>query len=110
MTDTLSNATPARRGGNHSSSRRSGNEPRAKRIRPVFIDLVAETHDRPACELAPIIRRSLIEEQFAVSSPASPVEIDREVERVIEALEDLRQAGLKNGDWSTAPVPPLMCG
>lgn len=110
MTETLSNATPARRGGSHSASRRNGNEPRAKRIQPAFIDLVAETRNRPACELAPIIRRSLIEEKLAVSSPASLLDIDREVEQVIEALEDLRQAGLKNGDWSTAPVPPLMCG
>lgn len=100
----------ARRGGDDSTMRRGGGESRAEWLRPEFLDLVAQTHDRPARELAPIIRRSLVDRQFAASPTASAAEIDKEVEDVVEALEDLRQAGLKDGHWSDAPVPPLMFG
>jgi hypothetical protein len=79
-----------------------------------FIDLIEEKHDRPARELAPLIRRSLVERRFAGIGDAadhhSPEEIDRAVEELVEALESVRLARLRDGTWSSAPVPPLMCG
>jgi hypothetical protein len=83
---------------------------------PALMRLVAESPARPASELAPMVRKLLVEHMFADVSgdsmigSAQEAQIDKQVERIVAVLEQVRQIGLENGQWSGSPSPPMYFG
>ncbi|MDH3583817.1 MAG: hypothetical protein OER86_06345 [Phycisphaerae bacterium] len=81
---------------------------------PHLIRLISEVHHQPVRDCETLIRRIILEQsQFSTTSEASaptPPVFDREIQLVIEELERLRQAGIRDGYWSQDSVPPQMYG
>jgi len=80
---------------------------------PVLLDLVAEQHDRPVRDLAPVIRSVLHERGFFDGGDRGVEhndDVEEQVEVVVDVLEKLRLDALEEGRWSNAPVTPLMFG
>ena len=81
---------------------------------PDLLEMVAEHHDRPVHHLAGTIRHRIIEHHFIDESGDSChdawTRVDLEVDILINALERLRQRAITQGQWSDAPVTPLMIG
>jgi hypothetical protein len=80
---------------------------------PRLVQMLNQSHDRPMTEYAEAIR-TIMREHSRVDHGDSRGEIakslNRHVKLVIETLEQIRVERLERGQWSDAPVPPLMCG
>lgn len=85
-------------------------------LTPVLVDMMAETHEQPADKLGPMIRRLLVEQHFCddngdnVVADAEEELLDNLVRLIVQVLERVRRSAIANGQWSNAPVTPLMCG
>lgn len=83
---------------------------------PELLALLDEFHDRPVRELAPLIRRLVLEQGFVDENGDSVIDeqeaarLDEVVELVLTALERVRQRFAELGRWSDVPVTPQMCG
>ena len=81
-----------------------------------LMQLVSECHDQPVRQLEPAIRRIILEQESAdvhgddVVDALSQARVERHVNAVIDVLEQIRQQAVHNGQWSDAPVTPLMFG
>jgi hypothetical protein len=81
-----------------------------------LVELAAQTHGRPIADLAPMIRQRIADQHFIDETGDSVVaenieeQVDRQVQAVIRVLEQVRQAALRRGEWSEAPVVPEMFG
>ena len=81
-----------------------------------LVKLVAECHDQPVEHLEPAIRRIILEQESAdihgdnVVDALSRARMERYVHAVMEVLEHVRQQAVESGQWSDAPVTPLMFG
>jgi hypothetical protein len=81
-----------------------------------LVGLLAEFHDRPMHELAPMIRRMLVEQHFVddngnnVLQARTGAEIDRHVRQITEVLESVRKQALEQGLLCDLPTCPLMYG
>ena len=80
------------------------------------LQIIAEHHDRPVEQVRPVLRR-LVEEHAhfddsgdAVLDPKHDQSVDQTVELFVEVLEQVRLEAYRQGNWSDAPVTPLMCG
>ena len=85
-----------------------------RRCMPRVIDLIDEAHDRPADEYTPGIRAILRDQCLAGAGGASRFgdepRFERHVALLVRVLEKFRDAQLRRGAWSAAPVPPQMFG
>ncbi len=83
---------------------------------PELLELVAEDHNRPVYELESVIRRVVLENEFVGACPGAVVDthhddiIDHTVKMIVHSLERVRRQALERGEWSDAPITPLMCG
>jgi len=83
---------------------------------PELLELVSEDHNRPVLELEPVIRRVVLENEFVGACPGVVVNehhddiIDLTVKMIVRSLEKVRRHALQRGEWSDAPITPLMCG
>ena len=83
---------------------------------PDLLAMVEESHDRPVRELTPTIRRMILEHNFVDAIGDGLIESDEQarVERLVQVLvkvlEKVRKTALDEGQWSEAPVTPLMFG
>ncbi|GEM_PF-2509439 len=80
-----------------------------------LVDMVAEDPSRPVAELESIIHRMLFENQFIDDGGDSVIldsfdSIDVQTTLLVKVLEQVRQQGLEEGLWSTAPTTPMMFG
>lgn len=85
-----------------------------------LLALVDEFHDRPVQELRSVICRIVREEMSVLESAhasmepivtaAMPSDLDEQVDWILPALEHVRQMGLEQGFWSTAPLTEQWCG
>jgi hypothetical protein len=81
-----------------------------------LMQLMSECHDQPVRQLEPAIRRIILEQESAdihgdnVVDALSRAHMERHVNTVIDVLERIRQQAMLNGQWSDAPVTPLMFG
>ena len=80
------------------------------------ISLIDQHNDSPVRELAPAIRRLITERIFVDENGDScviedlPVTINREVEMIVQALEQFRESGIGRSSWSDVPNSPIMFG
>lgn len=82
---------------------------------PEFLELVAEAHDQPAQNLAPLIQRLILERNFVDENGDSVIDesirdVEHHVQVIVKVLEEIRKIALEDGSWSNAPVTPLMFG
>jgi len=87
---------------------------------PQFLDMMCESRDQPARQLAPSIERLMIEHTFHDlcgdhASGVAPADlgtkvIEHHVRVVVRVLERVRRKALAQGRWSTVPVTPIMFG
>lgn len=81
---------------------------------PMLVDMIIGSHDKPVKHFEPAVREMVIERCVIGAAPTcnrcDPHVIDRHVRLLLAELETLRNRQLTEGDWSDAPVPPLMCG
>jgi hypothetical protein len=85
-------------------------------LMPALVELLRENHHRPMTELRPTIHR-LIEERDYLDECGDPC-VDRQqdwliaqyVDLLVDVLERVRCYHLTHGEWSNAPVTPLMHG
>lgn len=81
-----------------------------------LIELIAQSHDRPVAELAPIIRQRINDQSFVndcvgrLSGPLWQQLVECQVDLLVDVLEHVRQIALARGLWSDAPVPQQMFG
>lgn len=84
---------------------------------PEFLNLVLEEHDRPIHELEPIIRRLIDEADFVDENGDTTIgatthghEVEEQARLVVAMLMELRASATEHGQWSDAPVTPIMFG
>lgn len=87
---------------------------------PQLVDMIAESCDRPVAQLAPTIKRVIVERTFhglcgdhaggAGCAAAGSRSIERQVHVMVLVLERVRLSALAKGQWSTMPVTPQMFG
>ncbi|QNN22374.1 hypothetical protein HED60_08835 [Planctomycetales bacterium ZRK34] len=81
---------------------------------PMLVDMIISEHEKPVKHFEPAIREMIIERCVIGAAPTchrcDPHVIDRHVRLLLGELEHIRSNQLEQGDWSDAPVPPLMCG
>lgn len=84
---------------------------------PEFLNLVLEEHDRPIHELEPIIRRLIDEADFVDENGDTTIgatthrrEVDEQAKLVVAMLTEWRASAVEQGQWSDAPVTPIMFG
>lgn len=85
-----------------------------------LLALVEEFHDRPVDEFRPLIRKVVDEEMSVLESSHSPIpglpsakaasDLEHQVEMILTALEQVRQMGIDQGRWSSAPLTEQWCG
>lgn len=81
-----------------------------------LVQMVAESHDQPVHQMAPMIRRLITEQNFADECGDPIIDADRvaqnnlQVEVVLRVLEQVRDLALTQGLWSNAPMAPQMFG
>ena len=81
-----------------------------------LVQMIAESHDRPVHQMAPMIRRLIAEQNFAddcgdpIISADREAQIDLQVDVVLRVLEQVRDLALDQGLWSNAPMVPQMFG
>ena len=87
---------------------------------PQLVDMISESCDRPVAQLAPTIKRLIVEHTFHGLSGDYPVNIafaeagtrsiERQVRTMVRVLELVRRSALAKGQWSDTPVTPQMFG
>lgn len=83
---------------------------------PDLLQLMDEARGQPLETLAPLVRQMLVEQNFHDGNGdrviAGDIEdtLDREVGMIVGVLEQLRMTGVAEGEWSPAPVTPIMFG
>lgn len=84
---------------------------------PEFVSLIVHEHDRPVEELEPIVRRLIEEADFVdengdttIGAATHEQEVGDQARLVIAALIELRADAADRGQWSDAPVTPIMFG
>lgn len=104
-----------REGGTSPSELSAATCPPAPVLRDL-LQLLMETHDRPASDLRPLIRRLFLEKSFVDSNGDTCVDegqqrlIERQVEVLVRVLEAVRQSALTSGQWCTRPAATPMFG
>jgi len=85
-------------------------------VLPELLELLSEQHDQPAERLRPMIRRLILERGFpdaggdCVPDDDFFEQVEAYVDMIVRVLEHVRRRALRRGQWSDAPVTPLMCG
>ncbi len=85
-------------------------------ILPRLMRLADDLHGEPIEQLAPAVRRMLMEQAFvdahgdAVLIDAERRQIDEQVAMLLRILEQARREQHANGQWATVPVTPQMFG
>ena len=79
-----------------------------------LLHLMAESHDRPACILRPVVQRCLDEVDF-IDAAAAAKDHDLEhrdqlIDLILGVLEQVRQIGLRRGVWSMHDAAMPMFG
>lgn len=83
---------------------------------PELLAIVEEFHDRPVEEIAPLIGRLVVDQEFvdhngdAIPDSLDPQGVRQRVVMLVEVLERVRRQALEQGLWCSVPVTPLMCG
>lgn len=81
-----------------------------------LVQMIAESHDRPMYQMAPMVRRLIAEQNFAddcgdpIINTDRETQIDLQVNVVLRVLEEVRHLALDRGLWSNAPMAPQMFG
>ena len=89
-------------------------------LMPQLVHMVAEACDQPVSQLAPTIRRLIVEQTFhglggdhaagGGLADAGTRAIERQVRVTVRVLEVVRRKALARGQWSGTPVTPQMFG
>lgn len=85
-------------------------------VLPGLIRLILECADRPVTKFRPTIVRLIREQQFVeaagdlIVDPHSNVQTEQYVELTLRVLERVRRQTHEPGEWSNAPVTPMMFG
>ena len=80
------------------------------------LSLLDQYHDSSVRELAPAIRRLITERTFIDENgdccvlESHPEIVRRELEMIIQALEQFRESGIGHSRWSDMPSTPIMFG
>jgi hypothetical protein len=82
---------------------------------PQLAELLAETRDEPIERLAPAVRSVLLERCEVdvggdLAEHSDYHQIEHATDLLLKEMERVRRIEFRRGDWSDAPVPPLMCG
>lgn len=80
------------------------------RYAPQLVHLMAQGRHEPAKNHATTIRQIVNAYSRVNAFNASPEEMERHIQIIIMAMDELRRDQLKAGEWSDAPVPPMMFG
>ncbi len=85
-------------------------------VLPELLELLSEQHDQPAERLRSMIRRLILERGFPdaggdwLPDDSNYDQVEAYVDMIVRVLEHVRRRALRRGQWSDAPVTPLMCG
>ena len=82
-------------------------------VDPILL-LLRQDHDRPLADHEPSIRKIVTERCLTGAGGGMHYcraeSIDKHVALLMRELSKLVNIQLRRGEWSDAPVPPLMCG
>jgi len=77
---------------------------------PHLVHLLQESHRTPAREHAATVRQIVADHSRTQEFSRDLVAIEKKLEVIIESMEQVRKHRLASGQWSDAPVPPMMFG
>lgn len=77
---------------------------------PHLVHLLQESHHTPAKQHAPTVRQIVTEHCRTQMFERNAEAIDKQIDVILDAMEQVRRQRLKSGTWSDAPVPPMMFG
>ncbi|NBB94923.1 MAG: hypothetical protein GVY16_04195 [Planctomycetes bacterium] len=81
---------------------------------PQLVNLMAEAQDRPMKLFTPQVRRIVLEyehcDEGGDACSHDEQALEQHVQRLIEALDELRRKRLKEDRWSFVPAAPPMFG
>ena len=83
---------------------------------PDLVQMIQQSHERPVQELSPTIRCLLVEQHFADDNGDNVIDVQEEalvnemVDLLVRVLLKVRAQAIHVGQWSDAPVTPIMFG
>lgn len=85
-------------------------------VLPDLLAMIEASHDQPVSQIAPMIQRWILEQQFVDENGDGVLDhrelekADQFVDALVRVLEKVRQVAIQDGLWSDVPVTPQMFG
>lgn len=83
---------------------------------PDLVQMISQSHEKPVQELAPTIRCLLVDQHFADDNGDNVIDDQEEAmvnemaDLLVSVLLQVRTKAIHGGQWSDAPVTPIMFG